>query len=348
MKSKLSITSFIRLAVLASLILWAAIIVKSFIGVLSWAIILAVAINPFYQKLVAKIGSKRKKIVTVFFTLITVALIAVPSYHIFSSVLESATETIGQIRNGTLHIAPPKQEVKKWPMGEKIYSNWESASKDIKTYATTHKKFILEKGKGIFSSMLGIMGTLFLFILSLIIAIILMYNANSRYQSLVKFANKLIGKDGESIVIMSRNTVRSVVKGILFVAILQAVLSFIGFKLIGLPGAGIFTIIILIAAIVQLPVTLAVVPAIAMVFFISDNTTHNILFTVYILAVSLVDNFLKPILLSKGLETPTIIIFLGAIGGVMLHGIIGLFVGTVVLALAHRFYSLWVNSTEEG
>ena len=175
-----------------------------------------------------------------------------------------------------------------------------------------------------------------------------MYNANSRYQSLVKFANKLIGKDGESIVIMSRNTVRSVVKGILFVAILQAVLSFIGFKLIGLPGAGIFTIIILIAAIVQLPVTLAVVPAIAMVFFISDNTTHNILFTVYILAVSLVDNFLKPILLSKGLETPTIIIFLGAIGGVMLHGIIGLFVGTVVLALAHRFYSLWVNSTEEG
>jgi hypothetical protein len=111
--------------------------------------------------------------------------------------------------------------------------------------------------------------------------------------------------------------------------------------------AGLFTMLVLVAAIVQLPVTLVVIPAIALVFSTTDNTTHAIIFTVYILIVSLLDNFLKPILLSKGLQTPTIIIFIGAIGGVLLHGIIGLFVGTVVLALAHRFYLHWVNSTEE-
>ena len=232
-------------------------------------------------------------------------------------------------------------------MGEKIYSNWESASADVKAYTIEHREFILEKGKGIFGSFLGIMGTLLIFIISLIIAVVFMHNADGCLSASVKFANKLVGKEGEDIVIMSRNTIRSVVKGILLVAIIQTLLSFIGFKLIGLPAAGIFTMLVMFSAIIQLPVTLAVIPAIILAFSISDNITHTIIFTVYIVIVSLLDNFLKPALLSKGLQTPTIIIFLGAIGGVMLHGIIGLFVGTVVLALAHRSYLYWVNSSDE-
>ncbi|MGK0324526.1 MAG: putative PurR-regulated permease PerM [Psychroserpens sp.] len=347
MKSTTNITSFIRLAVVVGLILWASFIVKPFIGALAWGIILAVAIYPFYEKLITKAGAKKKKLVTIIFTLVTVTLLAVPTYSIFSSVLESTTATIQQLKEGTLQIAAPTDNVKDWPMGDKIYSNWENASKDVKEYALTNKEFILKKGKGVFGSFLGLMGALVGFIFSLIIAIVFMYNADGGHNTSVKFANKLLGKEGEDVVIMSRNTIRSVVKGILLVAIIQTILSFIGFKLIGIPAAGLFTMLVLVAAIVQLPVTLVVIPAIALVFSITDNTTHAVIFTVYILAVSLLDNFLKPILLSKGLQTPTIIIFLGAIGGVILHGIIGLFVGTVVLALAHRFYLRWVNSKEE-
>ncbi|MFT6796626.1 MAG: putative PurR-regulated permease PerM [Maribacter sp.] len=347
MKSTITITSFIRLVVIVGLILWASFIVKPFIGALAWGIILAVAIYPFYEKLITKAGAKRKKMVTIIFTLITVSLLAFPTYSIFSSVLESTTTTLQQLKEGTLQIAAPTDNVKDWPMGDKIYSNWENASKDVKQYALTNKEFILEKGKGIFSSFLGLMGSLVGFIFSLIIAIVFMYNADGGHNTSVKFANKLVGEEGEDIVIMSRNTIRSVVKGILLVAIIQALLSFIGFKLIGIPAAGLFTMLVLVAAIVQLPVTLVVIPAIALVFSTTDNTTHAIIFAVYILIVSLLDNFLKPILLSKGLQTPTIIIFIGAIGGVLLHGIIGLFVGTVVLALAHRFYLRWINSSED-
>ena len=347
MKSNLNITSFIRLAVVAILVLWAIYIVRPFIGALAWAIILAVAIYPFYQKLVNMAGVRWKKLVSTLFTLITVALLAVPSYAIFSSVLESTTKTIRQIQNDTFYVAPPTENVKEWPLGERIYSNWESASQDLKKYVSDHREFILEKGKGIFGSFLGIMGTLLLFIISLIIAVVFMHNGEAGYKTAVKFANKLVGKDGEDVIIMSRNTIRSVVKGILLVAIIQALLSFVGFKVIGLPAAGIFTLLVLFAAIIQLPVTLAVIPAIVFAFSISDNTTHTVIFTVYIIIVSLLDNFLKPVLLSKGLQTPTVVIFIGAIGGVMLHGIIGLFVGTVVLALAHRFYVSWVNTTDE-
>lgn len=347
MKNNINITSFIRLVVIVGLILWASFIVKPFMGALAWAIILAVAIYPFYQKLITKAGAKRKKLVSIIFTLITVTLLAVPSYSIFSSVLGSTAETVQQLKDGTLNIGPPSEKVKELPMGDKIYANWKSASEDVKAYAIEHKEFILEKGKGIFGSFIGIMGTLVLFIISFIIAVVFMFNAEGGHNTSVKFANKLVGKEGEEIVIMSRNTIRSVVKGILLVAIIQMVLSFIGFKLIGLPAAGIFTMLVLFSAIIQLPVTLAVIPAIILAFSVSDNMTHTIIFTVYILIVSLLDNFLKPVLLSKGLQTPTIVIFIGAIGGVMLHGIIGLFVGTVVLALAHRFYLHWVNSSEE-
>lgn len=347
MKSNFTITSLIKLAILVLLVLWASLIIKPFIGALTWAIILAVAIYPFYQKLIRKASTKRKKMISLIFTLVTVTLLAVPTYSIFSSVLVNTTETIQQLKDGTLKIAAPTENVKDWPLGEKIYSNWKNASENIKEYTIEHKEFILEKGKGIGQSFLGIMGTFVLFIISLIIAIVFMHNAEAGHKTTVKFATRLMGKEGEDIVIMSRNTIRSVVKGILLVAIIQTLLSFIGFKLIGIPAAGIFTMLVLVAAIVQLPVTLVVIPAIALVFSTTDNTTHAVIFTVYIIIVSLLDNFLKPILLSKGLQTPTIIIFIGAIGGVMLHGIIGLFIGTVVLALAHRFYLRWVNSSEE-
>jgi len=347
MKNKITITLFIRLAILVSLILWASLILKPFIGALAWAVILAVAIFPFYQKLINKTGARSKKLVSIIFTLISVTVLAVPTYAIFSSVLGSATETIQQLRAETLYIAPPTEKVKEWPMGEQIYLDWKSASSDVKEYILIHKEFVLEKGKGISTSLLGIMGTLVVFIISFIIAVVFMYNADEGHNTSVKLANKLVGKEGEEIIIMSRNTIRSVVKGILLVAIVQTLLSFIGFKLIGLPAVGIFTMIVLFAAIIQVPVTLAIIPAVILAFSISENTTHTIIFTIYIVIVSLLDNFLKPVLLSKGLQTPTIIIFLGAIGGVMLHGIIGLFVGTVVLALAHRFYLRWVNSSED-
>lgn len=348
MKSTINITSVIRLVVLALLVIWAFFIVTPFIGALAWALILAVAIYPFFQSLVAKAGEQRKKLVAILFTIVTVAVLAVPSYSIFSSVLESTTTTIQQLKDNTLNIPPPTENVKDWPLGNKIYANWASASEDIQAYSIAHKDFILEKGEGLFSSFLGIMGTLVLFIVSLIIAIVFMYNADGAYITSLKFANKLVGKEGEEVLIMSRNTIRSVVKGILLVAIIQTLLSFIGFQLIGLPAAGLFSMIVMFAAIVQLPVTLAVIPAIILAFSISDNTTYTIIFTIYIIIVSLLDNFLKPILLSKGLQTPTIIIFLGAIGGVMLHGIIGLFVGTVVLALTHRFYLYWVETSDEN
>ena len=341
--NKSTLTIFIRIALVSLLLIWTFKLLSPFIGVIAWAIILAVAIYPFYKKRIE--GSKLKSAI---FSIGVIAIMAVPSYMIFSSSIESTTDALKNLKAGTFEIAPPSEKVKTLPLiGNKLYKEWYQFSEDTKEYAVDHRDYLLDKGKNIFGSLLGLMGTLLLFIISFIIAVVFMSNADSSYKTALKFANKVIGKDGEELILISRNTLRSVVKGILLVAIIQAILAFIGFKVAGLPLAGLFTLLVLFCAIIQVPVTLAVIPPIALAFSVMDNTTYAIIFTVYIVLVSLLDNFLKPIMLSKGLKTPTIIIFLGAIGGVMLHGIIGLFVGTVVLAIMHQIYTTWVNTPDD-
>ena len=156
----------------------------------------------------------------------------------------------------------------------------------------------------------------------------------------------MAGDQGQDILTISRDTIRSVVKGILLVALIQTILALIGLKLAAIPAAGVFAFLVLVFAIVQIPVFLVLLPPIIISFSTLD-TTGAVIFTVYMIAISLSDNILKPIFLGKGLQTPIIIILVGSIGGMLLHGIIGLFVGAVVLAVTHRLYSYWVLSDSD-
>jgi predicted PurR-regulated permease PerM len=239
--------------------------------------------------------------------------------------------------------------VKDWPIvGERIYTNWKALSDNSKQYAIEHKAFLLEKGSDALKGFAGMLGTVLAFLLSFIIAIMFMSNAKGAFKAASDFANKLVGGiKGAEMLLIARDTMRNVVKGILFVALIQAFLCFLGFKLMGIPGPAIFAFIVMLAGIVQIPVTLVVLPTIFLAFSISDNTVAATVFTVYIIIVSLLDNVLKPILLSKGLKTPMILIILGALGGMLLHGIIGIFIGTVLLAILHQLYVAWIASKEE-
>ena len=193
----------------------------------------------------------------------------------------------------------------------------------------------------VFNSFAGLMGSVFLGMFALIIAGAFMSSADAGYQSGVNFANRLVAGKGKEFMDMCVSTIRSVVKGILLVAIIQAALAYLGFIVIGLPGASLFALLVLIFATVQIPALLAMIPAIAIVFSYAD-TTPAIIFTIYAVLVGAADNFLKPMLLGKGLATPMLVILIGALGGMMLQGILGLFIGPVVLALGYQIYSNWV------
>ncbi len=343
MNNETSTTQVLRILILLLVLGWCFFIIKPFLIIILWAIILAVALYPLYNKWVHKI-SLSKKFATVLFTLIVAILLLIPSYFVLSSVFESTSLTVDQIQNNTLQLPLPDEKVKSWPLvGEKIYTEWHDISDDFKKYAEIHKELLLEYGIDFVSGVTGFLGTLIAFIISFLIAVIFMYNGDSGYRAAISLFQKLVGSDNEEIVHMSRDTIRSVVKGILLVALIQAGLAFIGFKAIGLPAAGIFTLLVLVTAIIQIPAILTMIPAILIAFSIAEPT-YAIIFSIYCILVGISDNFLKPILLGKGLKTPMIVILIGTIGGMLLHGIIGLFVGAVVLAVMYRMYEFWINS----
>lgn len=347
MNSETSTTQVLRISILLLVLGWCFFIIRPFLIVVIWAIILAVALYPLYNKWVHKIGLS-KKLATVIFTLLVAILLLIPSYFVLSSVFESTSLTVDQIQNNTLQIPLPDEKVKSWPLvGEKLYDEWHQVSDDFRNYAILHKDLLLEYGGGIVSGITGFLGTLIAFVVSFLIAIVFMYHADSGFRAAIALFQKLVGSDNEEIVHMSRDTIRSVVKGILLVALIQAGLAFIGFKAIGLPAAGIFTLLVLVTAIIQIPAILTMIPAILIAFSIAEPT-YAIIFSIYCILVGISDNILKPMLLGKGLETPMIVILIGTIGGMLLHGIIGLFVGAVVLAVMYRMYEYWVNTPIEN
>lgn len=345
---KTQITPILRVVLLLLILAWCFYIIKPFIIILVWATILGVALYPVYKKLILFFGQKKRKGVTFLFTLIAVAIIVVPSYFLASSLAQTTKVTAEKIRTNTLNIPAPKESVRDWPLvGEELYEQWKGISDNLESYIQQNQDILLEIGGKLLGGVTGVLAALGIFIIALLISIVFMYNAELSYEATVKFHSKILGVPGNEIVDMSRDTIRSVVRGILLVAIIQALLSLVGFEIIGLPGAGLWALAALLAGIVQLPMLLVMIPAILVAFSIVD-TPYAIIFAVYCVLVSISDTFLKPLLLGQGLKTPMIVILVGAIGGLFLHGIVGLFVGPVILAVVYQLYIYWVNSTEEA
>jgi predicted PurR-regulated permease PerM len=157
-------------------------------------------------------------------------------------------------------------------------------------------------------------------------------------------ANRLFGDQGPEYEDLVASTIRSVTNGILGVAFIQAVLAGIGFLVGGLPGAGLWTLMFLVAAVLQVG-ALVLIPAVVYMFAIA-GTTKAVLFLLWCAFVGLIDNVLKPMLLGRGVSVPTAVVFLGAIGGFFVMGIIGLFVGAIVLSVGYKLFLAWLQGPE--
>lgn len=344
--SKNPVDVYIQIVLLSILLLWSFYIVRPFVTIIMWSIIVAVSLYPLHQKLIKLFKGKKQGLVTSLFILILLALIVVPTINLTGSIVDSGQEIYTSFDEGTLKVPAPAATVKEWPfIGEKVYDSWSAASRDMENFLVKHKEEIASSMEWFFNIFTGLMGSVALALFALIFAGVFMSSADSGYEAGVKFMNRLKSGKGEQFMKMCVGTIRSVVKGILLVAIIQTVLSYIGFLVIGLPAASLFAILVLIMAIVQIPVLIAMIPAIAVVFSYAE-TTPAIIFTIYAILVGASDNLLKPMLLGKGLETPMLVILIGAIGGMMLQGILGLFIGPVVLALVYQLYNTWVSEGE--
>ncbi len=192
--------------------------------------------------------------------------------------------------------------------------------------------------------------TVLMFVFSIIIAGIFIAKAEACNKAALVIFNRLARERGKEMAALSHKIIQSVINGILGIAVIQTILAGLGFVAMGIPGAGFLSIICLIMAIVQIDILLILIP-LSIYSFSSASTGVAIAFLAWNLFVGILNNVLKPILLGRGVDAPMLVIFLGAIGGMLLNGIIGLFVGPVVLVFGYTLLMDWIQqetNTHEG
>jgi predicted PurR-regulated permease PerM len=174
-----------------------------------------------------------------------------------------------------------------------------------------------------------------------VIAGFLLANSSQCASTSRKIAIQLFGDKGAQFEALAEATIRSVTTGILGVALIQTLFAGLGFLMVGLPGAGLWALVFLIGAVLQVG-GLALLPAVIYVFA-TMATAKAVIFLIWCILVGLMDNVLKPLLLGRGVPVPILVIFLGVIGGFMAMGIIGLFVGAIVLSVGYTLFLAWLE-----
>jgi predicted PurR-regulated permease PerM len=184
-------------------------------------------------------------------------------------------------------------------------------------------------------------------LLSIVIAAAMLVGASGGAEMANRISTRLAGTSGDRIVRMTAQTIRSVAVGIVGVAIIQASLISVGFLAAGIPHAGVWSLLCLILAVLQITPSLVVIPVVFYVFS-HASTPVAVAFLIWEIAASLSDNFLKPILLARGVEVPMLVIFMGAIGGFIMSGFVGLFIGAVILSLGYELATAWIRGEVES
>ena len=337
-----AMASFLQIGALLILLVMCFSIVRPFISIVVWAMILAVAIYPLHVSLTARIGGREKTSASLF-VLIGLAIILVPTWILGESSLSSLQSLAHNLREGTLSVPEPDPGVADWPViGSKTYEIWSNAASNIEAFLGQYNAQLRELAQKVFGFASGTLVGVLQFVLSTIIAGALLLQSKGGYNATREIMASLVGTDrGARFTDTSILTIRSVVKGVLGVAVAQALLSAVGLVLIGVPAAGLWAGAVLVLAIVQLPPILVLGPIAFWVFSVAEPVPATI-FLVYSIIVSVSDAFLKPMLLGRGLDTPMLVILIGAIGGAIAMGIVGLFIGAVILALGYELLVTWM------
>ncbi len=339
---KNAMAAFVQIAAVVLLLSWCFQIVAPFINVMVWALIMAVAIFPLHLKLAGWLGG-RNKLSAILIAVVGLAILVVPTLAMTGSTVDFLGSAADELKGGAIELPPPTDQVKEWPViGERAFDAWTSASQDLEATINHFGPQLAAIGK----SMLGFIGhgavTVILFVISLLIAGAFLLSADKGYEACCRVASSIAGDRGKELTDLAVATIRSVAKGVLGVAIIQGLMAQIVLMIWSVPGAGIWAGLVLALGIMQLPPILILGPIAVWVFSTADPLSATV-FLVLSIVVSFADAVLKPLFLGRGMDIPMLVILLGAIGGAVSFGIIGLFVGSVVLAMGYTIFSSWIR-----
>nr|WP_298171127.1 AI-2E family transporter [uncultured Pseudomonas sp.] len=320
-----------------------------FLDLMLWSVILAITLYPLHRKLKAALGRSDARAASLQ-VLIAIILLLIPAYLLGDSLAHSIEQSIAVVKSGDFHIPPPSDAVANWPLvGNSLHAFWLQAATDLTGLLQQAAPQLKTMGLAVLGKLAGIGLDFLMFIVALIIAGIFMAYGDNGSRSAQQIASRISSPErGPQIASLCTTTIRAVAQGVVGIAFIQMLLVGGGFVIMGVPGAGLLALAVLLLGIMQLPATLITLPVIAFVFATTGVNTATVIFAIYSFIAGLADNVLKPLLLARGVAVPMPVILIGALGGMVTSGIIGLFIGPVMLAVGYQLFWQWVTDAPEA
>ncbi len=316
-------------------------LVHPFLPVMVWSVVLTVALYPSYNWLSAALGG-RARVAAILITIAGLLIIIGPATWLGVGLVESVPGLVARVEKGGLTIPPPWESVKDWPfLGQQIFDYWLSASTNISGVLRP----FLPQLKPIGEFLLGVAsklgaGTL-VFLFAVVITGFLLTRGATLLAATRALARRVDPTYGENFLDLAGATIRAVSRGVIGISLLQAIIGGAGMWLAGVPFASLLTLAILVLGIVQIGPVVVIIP-LAIWGWMQLSTGAALAFTLCMAAVYVVEAVMKPFVLAHGLKTPMLVIFIGVVGGILEHGIPGLFAGPIVLAVAWEVAKAWI------
>jgi predicted PurR-regulated permease PerM len=324
-------------------------VLRPFIAATVWAATVVVATWPMMLALQARLGGRRGLAVAVM-TGAMLLLLLVPLALAVGTIIDHADDIVGWARAAANAGVPsPPEWVGRVPLvGSKLLRQWqelavighEKLAEQAAPYVRTGLYWVAGRA-GDFGALLVHL------LLTLVITAILYTTGEKAASGIRRFARRLAGDRGDSSVVLAGQAIRAVALGVVVTALVQSAAAGIGLAIVGFPYAAVLTAIILILCIAQLGPLLVLAPAVFWLYWSGDAVRGTVLL-VWSVPVGLLDNVLRPMLIKRGADLPLLLIFAGVIGGLISFGIIGLFVGPVILAVTYRLLESWIADIEQG
>ena len=335
----------IHIGLVALLVAACFLVLSPFIAMVAWGLTIAIAGYPAYHKLQKLLGG-RGGWAAVLFTVLLLAVLIVPIVMLSQTLVDGSQAVASRLHNGTLTIPPPPPNIATWPIiGKPLSDLWGLASTNLSAALGRFAPQLKGAATLLLSAAAAVGLGVLQFFISIVVAGLLLANSSQGARTSRKLAIHLFGNRAEEFETLAGATVRSVTTGILGVALIQSLFAALGFLVVRLPGAGLWALMFLVAAVLQLGGP-ALIPFVIYVFA-TASTAKAVAFMIWCILVGLMDNVLKPLLLGRGLPVPILVVFLGAMGGFLAMGIIGLFVGPIILSVGYKLFLAWLDEAVE-
>jgi len=323
-------------------------ILRPFLTSLIWASIIVVATWPVLIKLHAWLAGRRGLAVAIM-TVAILLIVLVPLTLAVLTIVDNAENIVMRVRSiVSVTFSSPPQWLERIPLeGEKLAARWrefaalspDERSSLVTPYARTVMQWFVAR-----AGSLGV--TMLHFLLTTIIAAIMYAKGEVIRSGVLSFAGRLAGPQGEEVALLAAKAVRGVALGVVLTALIQTALGGAGLFIAGVPAAALLTAVTFMLCLAQIGPALVLVPAVIWLYW-QDSALWGTILLIFTIVALTIDNVIRPILIKKGADLPLLLIFAGVIGGLIAFGVIGLFIGPVMLAVTYTLLKAWVKGSAQ-